>query len=44
MQYSHQYKKKVFILHIFSVNNFDEQDNEIYTMDFETKNISFLKN
>lgn len=38
-------KKSFYFAHSFSVNNFDEQDNEFYTIDFETKKIlAFLKN
>ena len=37
-------KKSFYFAHSFSVNNFDEQDNEFYTIDFETKKIlAFLK-
>ena len=38
-------KKSFYFAHSFSVNNFDEKDNEFYTIDFETKKIlAFLKN
>ena len=38
-------KKSFYFAHSYSVNNFDEQDNEFYTIDFETKKIlAFLKN
>ena len=30
-------KKSFYFAHSFSVNNFDEQNNEFYTIDFETK-------
>ena len=38
-------KKSFYFAHSFSVNNFDEKDNEFYTIDFETKKIlALLKN
>ena len=37
-------KKSFYFAHSFSVNNFDEQNNQFYTIDFETKKIlAFLK-
>ena len=38
-------KKSFYFAHSFSVNNFNEQDNEFYTIDLATKKIlAFLKN
>jgi len=38
-------KKSFYFAHSFSVNSFDEKDNEFYTIDFENKKIlAFLKN
>tara|TARA_B100001057_G_scaffold482065_1_gene556875 strand:+ start:281 stop:913 length:633 start_codon:yes stop_codon:yes gene_type:complete len=38
-------KQSFYFAHSFSVNSFDEKDNEFYTIDFENKKIlAFLKN